>query len=176
VLGTAWIVRLPRRWALAAGAGLGVLAAVNLAAVTFGLGSRVHITLPGTPPRVFGSGSFTLYSSQGWLVSGPKKGGDIPAIFRKAKRDGIQQIGFETGGPAYFNSQGLWALTEIQGLPAVINNPRALNGHGLAIFTRPAKGRYAHPCLRAADGTPVFFAYGGQNKPFEQWTLTCPRR
>jgi 4-amino-4-deoxy-L-arabinose transferase-like glycosyltransferase len=176
VLGTAWIVLLPRRWRLAVGPALGVLAVLNVASVSFGLGSRVALAWPGTPERTFGSGHVTLYSPQGWLVGAPEKGGDIPAIVRAQKRRGIQQLGFESGGPAYFNSQGLWALAELNALPQVIDNPRALTNRGLMIFTRPATGRYAHPCLRTVGGTPVFFAYGGQNKPLDQWALTCPRR
>ena len=48
-----------------------------------------------------------------------------------------------------------------------LHNPRAVTNRGLVIFSRPAKGRYAHPCLRTVGGTLVFFAYGGQSKPFE---------
>jgi 4-amino-4-deoxy-L-arabinose transferase-like glycosyltransferase len=177
VLGTAWVVRLPRRWALAAGGGVAALAALQLAAVTFGLGSRVAITLPGAPKSDLGVGRLTLYSPEGWLVAGPDKAGDIPAILRKAKRDGVQNVGFETGGSVFFNHMGLWAIMVIQEWPhpPVFDKPQQLDSRGLYIFTRPATGRYAHPCLRAADGAPVFFAYGGQKKPFSQWTLSCPR-
>jgi 4-amino-4-deoxy-L-arabinose transferase-like glycosyltransferase len=177
VLGTWWIVRLPRHWKIVVGAGVSALAATNLAAVTFGLGHRTGIAFPGAPTSDLGVGRVTLYSPDGWLVSGPKRAGDIPAILRKARRDGVQQIGFETGGSTWFNHMGLWALLVLQRdwPPPVFDNPRALGTHGLFIFTRPAKGRYAHPCLHAADGTPVFFAYGGQKKPFAQWTLSCPR-
>jgi hypothetical protein len=177
VLGTAWIVRLSRRWALAAGGVVAALAVLNLAGVTFGLGSKVAIDLPGAPKSDLGVGRLTLYSPEGWLVSGPEKAGDVPAILARAKRDGVQNLGFETGGSVFFNHMGLWAIMVIQEWPhpPVFDKPETLDSRGLYVFTRPATGRYAHPCLHAADGTPVFFAYGGQKKPFPQWTLSCPR-
>lgn len=177
VLGTAWIVRLSRRWALAAGGAVAALAALNLAGVTFGLGSKVAIDLPGAPKSDLGVGRLTLYSPEGWLVAGPDRAGDIPGILARAKRNGVQNVGFETGGTTFFNHMGLWAIMVIQEWPhpPVFDKPETLDSHGLYVFTRPPTGRYAHPCLHAADGTPVFFAYGGQKKPFPQWTLSCPR-
>src|SRR2546423_10119338 len=72
---------------------------------------------------------------------------------------------------------GLWAIMVIQEWPhpPVFDKPETLDSRGLYIFTRPATGRYAHPCVRAADGTPVFFAYGGRRKPFPPRALTRPR-
>ncbi len=174
VLGTAWIVTLPAPWRILATAGLAGVAAMNFAAVSFGLQGHVTLALPGFSTDVADHGRVALYSSSGWLTSGPEKGGDVPGIIERQLDGGVRAIGFETGGTLWFNNQGLAALAAMRAIPTT-TDPRALKADGLFVFTRRPVGPFARPCVRAVDGTPIFFARGGQPGPLEAWKLVCPR-
>ena len=174
VLGTAWIVTLPRRWRMLAAAAVVAVSAMNFAVVSLGLGGTVAVEVPGISAREPDHRSVALYTSSGWLTSGPERGGDIPGIVDREIENGVRELGFEPGGSVFFNSQGLGALAAMHRVAPTMD-PKALGPDGLFVFTRRPVGRFSRPCVRASDGSPVFFARGGQAGPVDGWTLTCPR-
>jgi len=174
VIGTFWIVTLARPWRQLATVAVAVLAAMNFAAVSFGLGKAVTVHVPGYPTRVPDQGDLTFYTSNGWLTGGPERGGDIPGIVEREVDRGVKTLGFEPGGPIFFNANGLAALASLNEVKVTMD-PKTLPRDGLFVFTRDAKGRFSRPCVTASDGTPVFFARGGQKGPVDSWALICPK-
>lgn len=79
VIGTGWIVHLPREARFCATALLVLAVAANTLGTTFGLGRPVELALVSHPPV---TGAFpdrvVLYSNQGFLVAGPQRDGDVP--------------------------------------------------------------------------------------------------
>lgn len=177
VLGTAWIARAPRRVRIPAAAALAVVAAANFAIVTFGIDRPRRIDLPDAPQSGLHVRQLTLWSPEGYIVGGPEKGGDVLAIMRAAREQGIRQIGFEPVAYGFFNPSGLAAMSRVAGFPIPLElDPAKLDPAGGFIFVRPVGGIYSRPCSRLSSGEGVFFARAQGTTDFRRWKLTCPTR
>ncbi|MDX6696693.1 MAG: Dolichyl-phosphate-mannose-protein mannosyltransferase [Solirubrobacteraceae bacterium] len=177
VLGTAWIARSPRRVRVPAAAALGLVAAANLAIVSFGIDRPRRIDLPNAPQSGLHVRQLTLWSPEGYIVGGPEKGGDVPAIMRAAKAQGVRQIGFEPIALPFFNASGLTAIARTVDFPLGIQmDPARLNPSGGFVFLRPIGGIYSRPCRRLSAQEGIFFARAQGQKDFKRWRLSCPIR
>lgn len=123
VVGTGWIVYLPRAARVATVAVLAFAVGANTLATTFGVGERAEIALVSAPPE--NTQAFpdrvVLYSSGGFLVSGPERDGDVPGLLRALRRHGVRVVAFSNpqnagGGPPDFSTGGrgthLWRFRD----------------------------------------------------------------
>lgn len=171
VLGTAWIVRLaPRAQAVAVSALVLAVAVAQLGA-TFGVG-RDPGQLPlsngatmegeGVPPR----DRVVVYTSLDYLVSGPERSGDLPALFDALRADGVARVSWEDRGDVndhLFESIGLLVFARFAGLSAEgVDPPR--EGR-LAALIRAHELDGSEPCTRLMNGTGVWVRDGEAGGP-----------
>jgi 4-amino-4-deoxy-L-arabinose transferase-like glycosyltransferase len=160
VLGTGWIVHLPRAARLATAAVLVLAVAANTLGSTFGVGGQVEAKLlsPSTTDPL--SNRIVLYSNQGALgVAGPRRDGDVPGLLRALHSSGVRVVNWsakESSGPD-FSSEGLKPLAMIAGLElgsrtlTLMGNP----GNAVLVHDPVAIGAPA-ACTRLSDGTGVW--------------------
>jgi 4-amino-4-deoxy-L-arabinose transferase-like glycosyltransferase len=160
VIGTGWIVSLPRIARLAAIAVLvlGVLA--NTVGTNFGVGREVKIALAGTlpateqlPDRV------VIYSTVGFLASAPNRDGDVPGLLDALRREGVRAVSWSIGQSqqADFSYEGLLALINIaQLVPDVTEKPEFAKSSSVAtILHEPITSHSPPTCTRLSNGTGV---------------------
>jgi hypothetical protein len=169
VFAAGWIVRLRPRARIAATSVLVLIAIANTLGASFGVGAPVKITLPGASATALDQpGSITLYSSKGYLVSGPRRDGDLLAVLQALRRGGVRKIVWpvEQAIPADFSEGGLVALVQIAGLEQV---PEGITGAKLtredAVLAHGKVGFGSRPCVRLADGTGVWVRIGDPQAP-----------
>ncbi len=179
VLGSGWIATLSRRRVRVALASLMVaVAAVNLAGVSFGIGSTHQTALPGHT-----AGSIerlvTYYSPSGYLDGGPEVDGNVPSLMRQLRHAGYTNMTVDTGGADEydFNQSGLDALAAMIGItqtPAF--EPANLGPHGfMFVLMVPTPGD--PPACRTLDGgAGVYVAVGNAAVPLKEMHLYCPGR
>ena len=93
VIGTGWIVHLPRVARLAATGVLVLAVAANTLGSTFGVGGQVEMTLVhSTPVTEAGPDRVVLYSNRGFLVAGPQRDGDVPGLLQALRRNGVRVV------------------------------------------------------------------------------------
>ena len=163
VFGAGWIVRLPRRARIGAAAALGLVALGNTLGASFGVGGQSTIALPGgSATALEHPGILTIYSNGGFLVSGPRRDGDLLAVLQAMRRNGVRNVTWsveEARGPD-FSSGGLTALAQIAGLERLngvayteLTRQDAVLGHGAWEGGPP-------PCVRLDDGSGVWVRIG----------------
>jgi 4-amino-4-deoxy-L-arabinose transferase-like glycosyltransferase len=176
VVGTGWIVHLPRVARLAA-AGLLVLAvAANTLGSTFGVGGQVEAKLvhfPSTTDPL--SNRIVLYSNQGGLgVAGPRRDGDVPGLLRGLQRNGVRVVkwGAKESSEAGFSSEGLIPLAMIAGLEPASYALTLMGNPGNAVLVHdPITIGAPATCTRLSDGTGVWVlranpAFSGRRELF----------
>ncbi len=164
VLGTAWIVALPRRTGSLAVALLGCAVIATTLGATFGLGREIRIVLPGGPVetnRVFGTPplrQITLYADRDFLVSGPRRGVDVGGLIEALRDHGITGLYWSRNaflGDPVFDGQGLAALARLAGMDTPQDLARwDFHDPRHALLVRYALGR-TPPCVDLRDGTGV---------------------
>jgi dolichyl-phosphate-mannose-protein mannosyltransferase len=160
VLGTGWILRLPRAAAIAAVAVLvgGVVA--NTLGVTFGIGGHVEVKLVGSPPATEAfPDRVVLYSNRGFLVAGPKRDGDFPGLLEAVARDGVETVAFEPTQieGAYFSGEGLGAVAMFAGLsPSVQTSLAASSRSAVTVLHEPIHPGVPPACAVLSDRTGVW--------------------
>ena len=179
VLATGWIVLARPRVRLAATAILGLVLAVNFLGVSIGIGHTVRIALPGASAT---SGIYTrqitLYSPEGYLRGGPEHDGDVLALMRELKRAGIRSITFDAGSTdvSDFTTYGLQVRAIQAGLtPTPVYDPSTLGPHDAFMLRHVPQPGDPPPCQRLRDGSGVYVELGDAFKPFETYTLICPK-
>jgi hypothetical protein len=174
VLGTGWIVHLPRAARLATAGVLVLVVAANTLGSTFGAGGQVEAKLvhsPSTPS----SDRIVFYSNQGALgVAGPRRDGDVPGLLRALHSSGVRVIKWgahEAEGPA-FSSEGLVALAIIAGVEPTSEEIRLMGNPGNAVLVHePITIGAPAACTRLSDGTGVWVlranpAFSGRRELF----------
>lgn len=160
VIGTGWIIHVPKVYRLIATGTLVVVVVANTVATTFGVGKQVELKLVSSPPATEAlPDRIVLYSNRGFLVAGPQRDGDVPGLLDALRRSGVQVVTWIPSQSAQpdFSSEGLFPLAIIAGLepslePAVVKgNPAAAELIHLPI-TRGA----SPTCTRLSDGTGVW--------------------
>ena len=170
VFGAGWIVRLGRRWRIVAASALVLVAVANTLGTSFGVGGQVTATVPkALSPAVEDPGGITFYSNQGFLVSGPRRDGDLLAVLQALRRDGVREVTWpaESALGPDFSSGGVAALTQIAGLETVaegvpgsaLTKQDAVLAHGQVEPDLPA------PCVQLDDGTGVWVRIGNPRAP-----------
>ncbi len=172
VFGVGWIARLPRATRTATVTALLLVGAANVAGSSLGVGGQVRLHLfDASAGSVQGAGSLTVYSSGGYLISGPQRDGDILATLRALRRNGTRVIVLEPSSTnnSVFSAVGMVALDQIAELATVSAEPSSLRGglSGQAAILRqgPIKPGTAPPCVRLANGTGVWIELGNPDAP-----------
>lgn len=176
--GTGWIVSLGPRFRRLMTLVVVVVAMVNTAAVSFGVGRPEAISLAGASNGF--TRSFTFYSPAGYVRGGPAKDGDVLNLMRSLRRSGVRQIGID-GGSANaldFNFAGLRAFSRIADLPIVAgDNLSALRPQDGFLLRRSPQEGDPRPCQRLSDGSGIYVELGNPLRfPFELGTFICPGR
>jgi Dolichyl-phosphate-mannose-protein mannosyltransferase len=166
VIGTGWIIHLPRvgRFALA---GVLVTAVVaNTLSTTFGVGGQVEAKLVGSPPATQAyPDRIVLYSNRGFLVSGPQRDGDIPGLLKALRSDGVEVVAFDSKQleAADFSGEGLGPLAFMAGLlPSVETSLASSSPAAVAVVHQslaspvPEWGSSSPACTTLSDGTGVW--------------------
>ncbi len=93
VLGTGWIVGLPRRYRLIAQAALAIVVVANTLGASFGLGERVTLTLFSVEGKApLHRGEFTFYSNDGYIWGGPSEGHGVRQLMARLHARGIRHV------------------------------------------------------------------------------------
>jgi hypothetical protein len=165
VFGAGWIVRLPRRGRIAAATALALVAVANTLATSFGVGGAVTLA----PPRFVATAldypsPATVYDSQGFLVSGPRRDGDLIGVLQALRRSGVREVVWppEEALESDFSEGGVSVLVQIAGLREVpegitskqLTRQDAVLAHGAIAPSVPP------PCVRLDDGTGVWVRIG----------------
>jgi hypothetical protein len=178
VVGSGWIVRLPRRGRLLATGALGAVAMLNLLTATFGLGSIQIVKVPGiTPYGRQSEGLVTLYSNGGFLVAGPHRDGDMLGTFEELKRYGVRAavaLPSETFHSAAF-IEGLFPLALIAKIEfGQVASPANLPSDVAVLDYEELKKNKAPPCVKLEEGVGVWIRLGNPYAPGAQ--DFCPSR
>ncbi len=179
VIATGWIVHLPRAasWAAIAVLALGVVA--NTLGTTFGVGKTEQVMLVNPPPVGEDyADTVTFYSTNGFLVAGPHRDGDVPGLLEVLHREGVRTLAWsvQQSREPDFDTEGLVPLTRIAGLsPILTGAPEFRNSSSAATLLHlPVKVGSPPPCTRLTDGTGVWV--GRYNPSSGKVELYCPYR
>jgi hypothetical protein len=182
LLGTAWFAEASRRWLrVGAGALLAVICLLNVFTVSTGDGPdiRFHVGGPGSD-AVYNApeGGFVhVFSTEGFLVSGPTRASDVLAELRAAHRQGARQVAIDriNVGPSEYNAAGITVLAHFAGLQVAPNNDYAALGPRDLFVTGGSSS--AEPCQRVVSGEGVYFELGPDVAPVSSAdNLVCPTR
>lgn len=160
IIGTGWIVSLPRTARIAAIVLLALGVSANTIGVDFGVGREVKLALasplPSTeqlPARI------VLYSTVGFLAGAPSRDGDVPGLLDALHREGVHTLSWsiEQSQLAEFSYEGLLALARIAQLtPAVTESPGFANSAGVAtLLHQPIAANGPPPCTRLSNSSGV---------------------
>ncbi len=176
VLGSGWIVRLRSVGRRVATAALVLIAVVNTLTVSFGLGGVLSFSLPISRAGLLQRpGTVTVYSNAGFLVAGPKRDGDVLALMRALKRNGIRQVEWGNYGSKEqspeatpdFSEAGLVAFAQIAKLkyPLEEISFRRLGAHDALLGHWRIEPGEPPPCVRLSDGTGIWIRLGNPTVP-----------
>jgi hypothetical protein len=162
VIGTGWIVHLPRPARLASTGVLVLAVAANTLGSTFGVGRQVELKLVHSPPATEASPDrIVLYSNTAGLgVGAPRRDGDVLALLHALRRNGVRAVAWslrQSREPA-FSLEGLRALALIAGLsPSIEAGQATASSTGAALIHRPSPPPAPGLCItRLSDGSVVF--------------------
>jgi hypothetical protein len=177
VFAAGWIASLKKSAARALGiAALVSFALANNLGASFGVGGEVLAKLPGADPALLdGPGLLRIYSSSGFLVSAPRRDGDVLGLMQALRAHGVRQVTWLDLGRGEppprlnpgFSQAGLTSFAIIAKLqtppeeePVSSYTAKvALLGHG------PVSSSEAPPCVRLSDGSGVWVRLGNPNAP-----------
>ncbi|MCW3005748.1 MAG: hypothetical protein JWP17_374, partial [Solirubrobacterales bacterium] len=178
ILGSAWFATAGRRWLrVGAGALLVAICVANLITVSTGKGPDATIGLGIGTATVPDHGDLTLFSTKGWLVGKPVKGGEVEANLRAAREQGARYVAIDPVGvsTSEYNVTGLGILVRFAGLQVAPNNDPAALGPRDVFAT--GGDSPAQPCGVAADGGRIYFERGADVQPVASAeNLVCPVR
>jgi hypothetical protein len=184
VLSTAWIVRLRapalRRAAIGAVVALSVFNAFQAAS---GRGPVWDASVPGGGGgQAAYAGHVTFFSPAGYLVYGPKRGGDPASVLAAARRAGARRFVVEaapTGDSDVYNGAGVtFAAHRLAGMrPVGAGEAGTLGAGDVLIIHRPVVAGAA-PCAPLGDGTGLYLVRGSDvaGPPSFHDTIWCPVR
>jgi hypothetical protein len=179
VIGTGWIVGLPRAGRLLATAVLLLGFTANTLGMTVGVGREVKVALAHPlPPTQQVADRVIVYSRNGFLVSSPRRDGNLPGLLADLRHNGVKTLSWalEQSRLADFSFEGILPLAQIAGLvPALTNTPEFSKSPSVATLVhQPVTANGPPACARVSDGTGVWIVrYDvSQNK----LALYCPTR
>lgn len=177
LMATGWIVSAPRAARIAAVSLLAAGVACNTLGLTFGAGPDISLDVGSSAASTYLlPGAIPLYTTHGFLVSGPSRDGNVPALLVALRRNGVTTIGIDAQeglGPV-FSFEGLRALALIARLKYIVTRERIPSESNTAAFLVNAKTYPGGPpCVTLSDGTGVFVLRGtASGEPM----LYCPFR
>lgn len=126
VLATFWIPSVSRpALRAAASAAVVAFAAVNFFGMSFGIGgvaSRVALTLPGAQGTLIYPGHLTLYEDSGWVRGGPEHNGDVLALLKGLRREGVRTISMDPSADVVdFSTAGILPLADAEHITVVLH-------------------------------------------------------
>jgi hypothetical protein len=186
VLGTGWIALLARRWRIAAIVALALALAASTMGATFGIGSREPglvpaNLLPGNWYAPQGQGvmplnRLTFYSNANYMVSGPRRAGDLLGLFHALHDAGIHNVIVGSDVPEWnpdFNPNGLILFLRIAHLSERTHAPAHLPRRQLVTLIHANASGTPPPCARLPHGSGVWLRLGGPSSPTRRFY--CPR-
>jgi hypothetical protein len=163
VFGSGWIVRLPRPGRIAAATVLVLVAIINTRGASFGDGWQLEASLPGAN-RVSMQypGVLTVFSTGGYVISRPRRDGDVLATLRALRRAGVRRIGRGSEPTGVdFTEAGLLAFEQIAGLEELGEVPQtSLTRQDAILAQAPIEPGESPPCIRLNDGTGIWIRLG----------------
>jgi 4-amino-4-deoxy-L-arabinose transferase-like glycosyltransferase len=177
ILGTGWIVAAPRAARRVAIAVIVFAVLANTLGTTFGAGGEVQLGLVHPLPADSSSTDrIKLYSNTGFLVSGPHRDGNVPAMLVALRENGVRTVAWnlqDSRGPDY-DFEGLVPLALIAKLKYVATSvPESSNAVDVAALVhRPVVAHKPPPCAKLDDGTGVFVLR--YSRPRRKLMLYCP--
>jgi 4-amino-4-deoxy-L-arabinose transferase-like glycosyltransferase len=178
VIGTGWILYIPRAARLAAVGVLVLAVAANTLGTTFGVGRDVETKLVKSPPGTEALPDRIVWiSNGGFLVAQPQRDGDVLGLLRTLKSDGAEVVTFspnQTTAPD-FSSEGLAPLAMIAGLKPSYQTSLVNEGSTVVDLVHESVSPKAPPtCTRLSDGTGVWVVRA--NPATSKIELFCPYR
>lgn len=170
VLGTGWIVRLRLPLRTIAIIGLTLAVAASTMGATFGVGPTHTGLLPGNWDAPRGQGvmplnRFTIYTNHNYMVSGPRRAGDLLGLFNELHSAGVRKVTTTAlqapSEETDFNENGVLLFAHMAHLrygPAARPSPL---GRRLATLIHALSLGKAPPCARLRDGGGVWIRLGG---------------
>jgi hypothetical protein len=160
VIGTGWIVHLPRAARLVAAGVLVLAVAMSTLATSFGVGGQVEAKLVSSPPATQASPDrIVLYSNRGFLVAGPQRDGDVPGLFKVLRNEGVEVVAFDSAQleAADFSGEGLGPLAMIAGLlPSVETALASSSSAAVTVIHQSVSSSSPSACTTLDDGTGVW--------------------
>jgi 4-amino-4-deoxy-L-arabinose transferase-like glycosyltransferase len=160
VIGTGWIVHLPRAPRLAAVALLVLAVLANTLGTSFGVGGQMEAKLLSSPPNTEAyPDRVVLYSNRGFLVAGPQRDGDVPGLFKALRGEGVEVVAFHITQieAADFSGEGLGPLAMIAGLLPSVETALASSSASAVTVIHQSRSPASPPaCTTLSDGTGVW--------------------
>jgi 4-amino-4-deoxy-L-arabinose transferase-like glycosyltransferase len=176
VLGTGWIVYLPRAARVAAIGVLVLSVVANTIGTTFGVGEQVELKLVGSGTQALPD-RIVVYSNKGFLVAGPQRDGDVLNLMRSLRRSDVRMATLNRN-QSYepdFSIEGLYPLSRIAGM--LLSFDRALvrsSSRVVAFVHHEIPPEAPPPCTRLSDETGVWLVR--RNPQSGKLMLFCPFR
>jgi hypothetical protein len=179
VIATGWVFYLPRTWRVLAIAWVVLGVSANTLSSTFGLGGTVEVRLVHPLPAGEElADDIRFYTSEGLLVSGPRRDGDVPGLLEALRRGGVSTVtwAFEQSRLPDFSFEGLLPLARIANLePALTRAPEFSRSASVATLIHERVAAHAPPtCTRMSDGTGVWVVR--YDAAARKLALYCPTR
>jgi Dolichyl-phosphate-mannose-protein mannosyltransferase len=179
VIGTGWIVCLPRAPRLAAIAVLALGVTANTLGVSIGVGKEATVALAGQLPSTAQLPDRVIfYATKGFLAAGPIEDGNVPGLLDALHRDGVQRVAWslEQSRLPDFSFEGLAPLARIAGLQiAILSGLEFSRSPSTAtLIHEPVTTRAQPTCTRVADGTGVWVVR--YDLAAQKLALYCPTR
>ena len=160
VIGTGWIVYLPRAARLAAAAVVVVVVGANTLSTTFGVGGQVEVKLVSSPPATQAfPDRIVVYSNSGFLVAGPQRDGDVPGLFKSLHNEGVEVVAFDSNQleAVDFSGEGVGPLAMIAGLLPSVETALASSSPAAVVVVHQSISPSLPPaCTTLSDGTGVW--------------------
>jgi len=156
------------------------LAAAQLAQSATGDGPSLDIALPGAAAvSPVASGHVTVLGPQGYLVTGPKRAGDVTRVLRGVRRAGVGGVGLEPepfGGSDVYTGAGVTFVSRWLAGLRLDPSSAPLPAGDVLLFHRPLRGN-ARPCADLGDGTGLYTARESDlRSPATLGRTWCPSR
>jgi 4-amino-4-deoxy-L-arabinose transferase-like glycosyltransferase len=178
VLGAGWLTRRHGRVRLALIGAFALVVVLNTITVNLGVLGQHAIKVPGGhPTSVAQEYRLTVQTNYGYVVGKPERAGDLPAIMRAAKRDGITKVAFESSGSLWMDPAGL-SLFATDARLGQTAHPERLGRNGIYFTETIPAPPTPKPCARLPDGGGVYIYRGTPQRldPRGARNLYCPAR
>jgi 4-amino-4-deoxy-L-arabinose transferase-like glycosyltransferase len=178
VLGTGWILFLPRAGRVVAQTVLALLVVASFAGAAFGLGpTTIELRFPNAPSQSESyvlAGHFTLYSNDGFVFGKPERGGDLIPIMRDLHAQGARSVRWypTLGQTVWFNIFALNLVANLSGLEPLPVTDAQLGPGEVGFENAPLGALNEPPCERLADGSGIWVLRG---LPGGRVVDACPR-